>query len=129
MVATKIVAQFKKVNHAMQFLLKNWNVMVHEVMHVVELKVFLGLKVFLVMYEFGMHNANGKLKFEARATSCIINMDKMCIFLDGNNGNTSKLELTSTMISGSSATVEPIPPYLQFQTLVNMVKSEAIRIK
>jgi hypothetical protein len=93
-------------------------------------------EVFLVEYGFANRNANDELVFEDGASSHIINMDKTCISLDGNNGNqggrpvvtfydkrfpqlgksTSKSALTTTMISGSSVSGEPIPPHFQFQT-------------
>ncbi len=44
-------------------------------------------EVFLVEYGFAHHNANDELVFEDGALSHIINMDQMCISLDGNNGN------------------------------------------
>ncbi len=69
--------------------------------------------------------------------------------LDGNNGNrggrptvtyydvrfpqlgkvTSKLALTTTMISRSTAAGEPLPPHFQFQTTVQTAEAEAIRIE
>jgi hypothetical protein len=42
---------------------------------------------------------------------------------------TSKSALTTTMISGSSASGEPIPPHFQFQTAVQTAEAESIRIK
>jgi hypothetical protein len=41
---------------------------------------------FLIEYRLANLNASGELGFEAGVASLIINMDKMCIFLEGNKG-------------------------------------------
>jgi hypothetical protein len=66
----------------------------------------------------------------------IVNFDKMCLSLDGSTQNsggqpevilyntrfpqvgkaTSKSSFTTTMITGSNAAGDPIPPHLQFQS-------------
>ena len=70
----------------------------------------------------------------------IINFDETCLSLDGSNGNrggrpevvfynpllqltgraTSKSALTLTMITGSSASGEALPPHFQFQTAAQL---------
>ncbi len=42
---------------------------------------------------------------------------------------TSKSALTTTMISGSTAAGEPLPPHFQFQTSAQTDKAEAIWIE
>ena len=42
---------------------------------------------------------------------------------------TSKSALTTTMISGSTAAGEPLPPHFQFQTSAQSAEAEAIRIE
>ena len=79
----------------------------------------------------------------------IINMDETCLSLDGSNSNrggrptvtyynvrfpqlgkaTSKSALSTTMISGSSAAGEAIPPHFQFQTSATSAEGKAIRIE
>ena len=96
---------------------------------------FDGWQNFLVAHGFGTIDENGELVLEDFAASRIINMDETCISLDGSNGNrggrpsvtfydkrfpqlgkaTSKTALTTTMISGSSAAGEPLPPTSNFK--------------
>ena len=79
----------------------------------------------------------------------ILNFDETCLSLDGSKSNrggrptvtyydvrfpqlgkaTSKSALTTTMISGSSAAGESIPPHFQFQTSATSAEGEAIRIE
>ena len=79
----------------------------------------------------------------------IANLDETCLSLDGSNSNrggrltatyydvqfpqlekaTSKSALTTTMISGSTAAGEPLPPHFQFQTSAHTAETEAIRIE
>ncbi len=79
----------------------------------------------------------------------ILNMDETCLSLDGSNSNrggrptvtyhdvcfpqlgkaTSKSALSTTMMSGSSAAGEAIPPHFQFQTSATSADGEAIRIE
>ena len=110
---------------------------------------FDGWQNFLVAHGFGTIDENGELVLEDFAASRIINMDETCISLDGSNGNrggrpsvtfydkrfpqlgkaTSKTALTTTMISGSSAAGEPLPPHFQFQTSAQTAEAEYIRIE
>jgi hypothetical protein len=79
----------------------------------------------------------------------ILNLDETCLSLDGSNSNgdgrptatyydlcfpqlgkaTSKSALSTTMISGSTAAGEPLPPHFQFQTAAQLVEGKAIRIR
>jgi hypothetical protein len=106
-------------------------------------------ETFLVDFGFAHHNANGELVFKDGALSRILNMDETCISLDGSDGNrggcltmtyydrcfpqlgkaTSKTLLTTTMISGSNATGEPMIPHFQFQMSAKTDEAEAIRIE
>ena len=101
---------------------------------------------FLVEYGFGTYDANGELVVEYEMKKRILNMDETCMSLDSGNGNrggrpevtyhdicfpqlgraTSKSALTKTMISGSNAAGEPIPPHFQFQTAAQTDDAEAI---
>ncbi len=100
-------------------------------------------------YGFATINENGELIFDEELKKRIANLDETCLSLDGNNGNrggrptvtyydvrfpqlgkaTSKSALTTTMISGSTAAGEPLPPYFQFQTTAQTAEAEAIRIE
>ncbi len=79
----------------------------------------------------------------------IINFDETCLSLDGSNGNrggrpevvfynpllsltgkaTSKSALTLTMITGSSASGEALPPHFQFQTAAQSDDTQRARIE
>ncbi len=106
-------------------------------------------EVFVVEYGFATINENGELIFDEELKKRIANLDKTCLSLDGNNGNrggpptvtyydvrfpqlgkaTSKSVLMTTMISGSPAAGEPLPPHFQFQTTAQTAEAEAIRIE
>ena len=84
----------------------------------------------MVDYGFATVNTNGELAFDIEMMKRILNLDETCMSLDGGNGNrggrpnrfpqlgkaTSKSALTTTMIGGSNAAGEPIPPHFHFQT-------------
>ena len=77
----------------------------------------------------------------------IINLDETCLSLDGSKGNrggrpeviffnpkfpqlgrgTSKTSLTTTMICGSTAAGEALPPHFQFQTSAQSDETTALR--
>ncbi len=106
-------------------------------------------EVFFVNYGFTTTNSNGELVFDEAMMKQILNLDKTCLLLDGSNGNggvrptttyynirfpqlgkaTSKLALTTMMISGSDAAGEPIPPHFQFQMSAQTPDDEALCIK
>ena len=106
-------------------------------------------EVFLVDYGFTTINTNGELVFDIEMMKQILNLDEECMLLDGGNGNqggrptvtyydvrfpqlrkaTSKSELTTTMIGGSNAAGEPIPPHFQFQTSAKTPDAEALHIE
>ena len=106
-------------------------------------------EVFVVEYGFATINSNNELHFEEKMKQRILNLDETCLSLDGSNGNcggrptvtyydvrfpqlgkaTSKSALTTTMISGSTAAGEPLPPHFQFQTSAQTAEAEAIRIE
>ena len=106
-------------------------------------------EVFLVDYGFTTINTNGELVFDIEMMKQILNLDEECMLLDGGNGNqggrptvtyydvrfpqlrkaTSKSELTPTMIGGSNAAGEPIPPHFQFQTSAKTPDAEALHIE
>ena len=79
----------------------------------------------------------------------IANLDETCLSLDGSNStrggrptttyydvrfpqlgkSTSKSALSTTMITGSTAAGEPLPPHFQFQTSSQSSEHESIRIE
>jgi hypothetical protein len=95
---------------------------------------------FVVEYGFATINPDGSLYFSDKMKARIINMDETCLSLDVSNSNrggrptvtyydvcfpqlgkaTSKSALSTTMMTGSSAAGEAIPPHFQ---------GEAIRIE
>ena len=107
-------------------------------------------EVFLIEYGFATINTiTGSLDIPQHMKARILNMDETCMSLDGGNSNrggrptttysdvrfpkvgqaTSKSALTTTMICGSNAAGEPMPPHFQFQTASQTVEAEAIRIE
>jgi hypothetical protein len=104
---------------------------------------------FLVQYGFTTVDATGTVTVKEELKGRIINMDETCLSLDGSNGNrggrptvtyhdirfphlgqaTSKSALATTMICGSNASGEPMPPHFQFQTAAQTTEAEAIRIE
>jgi len=106
-------------------------------------------EVSLVDYGFATINTNGELLFDIEMMKRILNLDETCMSLDGGNGNrgghptvmyydarfsqlgkaTSKSALTTTMIGGSNAAGEPIPPHFQFQMSAQTPDAEALRIE
>ena len=106
-------------------------------------------EVFLVDYGFATVNTNGELVFDIEMIKRILNLDETCMLLDGGNGNrggrptvtyydvcfpqlgkaTSKSALTRTMIGGSNAAGEPIPPHFQFQRSAQTPDAKALRIE
>jgi hypothetical protein len=103
----------------------------------------------LINYGFATISQTGDLIIEETMKKRILNLDETCLSLDGGNGNqggrptvtyydvhfpqlgkaTLKSALTTTMISGSTAAGEPLPPHFQFQTSAQTAKAEAIRIE
>ncbi len=98
---------------------------------------------------FAAINQNGELIFDQKMKARTANLDETCLSLDGNNGNRggrpttmyydvrflqlgkaiSKSALTTTMITGSTAAGEPLPPHFQFQMAVQTANAEAICIE
>ena len=90
----------------------------------------------LVELGFAEVKADGDVVIPEAQLNRIINMDETCLSLDGSNGNrggrpevtfynpnlprtgraTSKSGKTTTMITGSTAAGEALPPHFQFQT-------------
>ena len=110
---------------------------------------FSSWEVFVVEYGFATINQNGQLHFDEEMKMRVLNLDETNMSLDGSNGNrggrptatyydvrfpqlgkaTSKSALSTTMISGSTAAGEPLPPHFQFQTAAQSAEGEAIRIE
>jgi hypothetical protein len=106
-------------------------------------------ETFVVEYGFATINTDGLLHFPDEMKARIINMDETCFLLDGSNSNrggrptvtyydvrfpqlgkaTSKSAILMTMIGGSSAAGEAIPPHFQFQMSASSAEGEAIRIE
>ena len=79
----------------------------------------------------------------------IANLEETCLSLDGSNStcggrptvtyydvqfpqlgkSTSKSAMSTTMITGSTAAGEPLPPHFQFQTPSQSAENESIRIE
>jgi hypothetical protein len=110
---------------------------------------FYSWEAFLIHYGFAIISKTGELIIEETTKNRFLNLDETCLSLDGSNGNrggrptvtyfdvrfpqlgkvTSKSALTTTMISGSTAAGEPLPPHFQFQTSAQTDKAEAIWIE
>jgi hypothetical protein len=106
-------------------------------------------EAFLINYGFATIIQTGELIIEETMKKRILNLDETCLSLDEGNGNrggrptvtyfdvrfpqlgkaTLKSALTTTMISGSTAVGEPLPPHFQFQTSAQTAEAEAIRIE
>ena len=104
---------------------------------------------FVVEYGFATINVNGEVIFDEKMKARIANLDETCLSLDGSNSNrggrptatyydvrfpqlgksTSKSALSTTMITGSTAAGEPLPPHFQFQTSSQSAENESIRIE
>ena len=104
---------------------------------------------FVVEYGFATINSNGEVIFDDRMKARIANLDETNLSLDGSNSNrggrptatyydvrfpqlgksTSKSALSTTMITGSTAAGEALPPHFQFQTSSQSAENESIRIE
>ena len=92
---------------------------------------------------------NGEVVFDEEMKKRIANLDETCLSLDGSNStrggrptktyydvwfpqlgkSTSKSALSTTMVTGSTAAGEPLPPHFQFQTSSQSAENESIRIE
>jgi hypothetical protein len=106
-------------------------------------------EAFVVEYGFTTINQNGQLHFDEKMKMRVLNLDETNMSLDGSNSNrggrptatyydlrfpqlgkaTLKSALSTTMISGSTAAGEPLPPHFQFQTAAQSAEGEAIQIE
>ncbi len=107
-------------------------------------------EAFVVEYGFATINQNGQLLFDKKMKMRVLNLDETNLSLDGSNGNrggrpratyydlrfpqlgkatSRKSALSTSMISGSTAAGEPLPPHFQFQTAAQSAEGEAIRIE
>jgi hypothetical protein len=104
---------------------------------------------FVVEYGFATINVNGEVVFDEEMIKQIANLDETCLSLDRSNStrggrptttyydvrfpqlgkSTSKLALSTTMITGSTAAGEPLPPHFQFQMSSQSAENESIRIE
>jgi len=98
---------------------------------------------------FATRNSDGDLIIPDDQLSRILNVDETCLSVDGSQGNrggrpavtfydprlptigrgASKSALTSTMITGSTAAGEAIPPHFQFQTKAKTEDAQRIRME
>ena len=98
---------------------------------------------------FARRNSDGERVIPDDQLSRILNVDETCLSVDGSQGNrggrpavtfydprlptigrgASKSALTSTMITGSTAAGEAIPPHFQFQTKAQMEDAQRIRME
>jgi hypothetical protein len=101
---------------------------------------------FLSDYGFGKYR-DGKFVIFDHMKKFILNLDETCCSMDGSNGvrggrpvmtyydtwfpqlgmPTSKTALTTTMITGSNAAGEALPPHFQFQTATQTDENESMR--
>lgn len=101
----------------------------------------------LVELGFATRDASDSVVIPEEQLKNIVNFDETCLSLDGSEGNrggrpvvvfydprfpqvgkgTSKSALTTTMITGSTAAGEALPPHFQFQTAAQTVERERIR--
>lgn len=101
----------------------------------------------LVELGFGYRDASGAIVIPEEQLKNILNFDETRLSLDGSQGNrggrpeviffdprfpqlgkaTSKSALTTTMITGSNAAGEALPPHFQFQTKVLSAETTRIR--
>ena len=91
-------------------------------------------------------NVDGNIHIPEEQLGCILNFDETCLSLDGSGKRggrpevifynpllpqmgraTSKSALTMTMITGSNALGEAIPPHFQFQTSAKSVETQQVR--
>ena len=103
----------------------------------------------LVTLGFGVRSIDGTVEISPEQMSRIINLDETCIALDGNKSNrggrpsavfydpnlprlgkaATKSSLSSTLITGSSASGEPLPPHFQFSTKATSEDRQKLRME
>jgi hypothetical protein len=96
---------------------------------------------------FATRDEDGTVRIPNEQLPFIINFDKTCLSLDGVSGNkggrrpitlhdprlpfngkqTNKDSLTATLVCGSNAAGEALPPHFQFQTKAKMDEGQQIR--
>ena len=101
----------------------------------------------LVDLGFAVRDANGKVTIPDKKMYYIINFDETCLSLDGSEGRrggrpqmtlhiprlpyagkrANKDSLTATLVCGSNAAGEALPPHFQFQTKATTDKGERLR--
>ena len=99
--------------------------------------------------EFADRYKEGDIYIPVEQLARIINVNEPCLSLDGSIGQkgrlpeavfycpilpqtgraTGKSSLTNTLITGSTAVREAIPPHFQFSTKVHTVETEKLRVK
>ena len=102
----------------------------------------------LVELGFAMRDKDGTVRIPNEQLPFIINFDETCLSLDGVSGNkkggrrpitlhdlrlpfngkqANKDSLTATLVCGSNAAGEALPPHFQFQTKAKMDEGQQIR--
>ena len=101
----------------------------------------------LVELGFAFRDEKGDVIIPKEQMRRILNVDESCLSLDGSKGarggrpevvffdprfpqlgaGTSKSSVTSTLIAGSTAAGEPVPPHFQFSSKAQTVEGERIR--
>ncbi len=101
----------------------------------------------LVELGFAKRDEDGMVRVPDELLIFILNFDETCLSLDGSNGNkggrktmtlhdprlpfngkqTNKDSLTATLVCGSNATGEALPPHFQFQTKATTDDGQRIR--
>jgi hypothetical protein len=82
---------------------------------------------FVVEYGYVTIGPNGEVIFDEKMKARIANLDETSFPQLGKS--TSKSALSTTMITGSTAAGEPLPPHFQFQTSSQSAENESIRIE
>jgi hypothetical protein len=102
---------------------------------------------FLSDYGFGEYRDGKFVIFEDHMKKFILNLDETCCSIDGSNGvrgghpvmtyydtrfpqlgmPTPKTALATTMIMGSNAAGEALPPHIQFQTAAQTDENKSMR--
>jgi hypothetical protein len=102
----------------------------------------------LVELGFATRDADGKIAIPAEQLYNIINFDETCLSVDGSEGRrggrpnvtlhdprlpytgkrTNKDSLTATLVMGSNAAGEALPPHFQYQTKATTEDRERVRI-
>ncbi len=103
-------------------------------------------EAFLVEFGFGTRNEDGTVHVRDEQKSCILNLDESALSMDGSTQKkggrptvtfydgslpvhglqTSKISQSTTLITGSTAAGEVLPPHFQFSTTAKTEERERV---